>query len=175
MTSGNPPELFVRLYAKDHQGNQIPWTGGYYARLDKDYPDAFQGVQAIFDTIGCLTLMKRCSKKVTQNLNESVHSKLWRKVLKFKKHTKPRYKFACVMVVMEHNFGHEKGSLLHCLAAMTKPAQKDLRYKNTESISVAKRQHKVIPGGARTKHRTKTRYRNTYDSGMEPINRPTNE
>ena len=120
--------------------------------------------------------MERCKRKVTQNLNESTHAKLWRKVLKFKKHTKPRYRFACIMVMMEHNFGHDKGSLLHCLAAMTKPAEKDLKNKNKDSIYVAKRKHKVIPGGARTKHRTKSTYRNcSYDGGMEPINRPTNE
>ena len=114
--------------------------------------------------------MKRCSKEVTQNLNESVHSKLWRKVLKYKFHKYKRYRFACVMVMMEHNFGHDKGSLLHCLASMTKAAEKDLRYKNTESINVASRRHKVVPGGARTKHRRKTSTKDKgYDGGMEPI------
>ena len=79
--------------------------------------------------------MRRCAK-VTRNLNESVHSKLWRSVLKFKHHSKKRYRFACLMTVLVHNFGHEKGSLLHCLASMTKPAEKDLRYKDAESIRV---------------------------------------
>ena len=86
------------------------------------------------------------------------------------------------MVVLEHNFGHEKGSLLHCLASMTKPAEKDLRYKDAESIRVASRKHKVVPGGARTRHRTKINCRNIvnnvnnngYEAGMDPINR-TNE
>ena len=74
------------------------------------------------------------------------------------------------MVMMEHNFGHDKGSLLHCLASMTKAAEKDLRYKNTESINVASRRHKVVPGGARTKHRRKTSTKDKgYDGGMEPI------
>ena len=84
-----------------------------------------------------------------------MHAKQWRKVLKFKFHSKARYRFACVMVVMEHNFGHEKGSLLHCLAAMTKLAERDLRAKDRDSIRVAYRKHKVVPGGARTKHRRK--------------------
>ncbi len=48
---------------------------------------------------------------------------------------------------MDHNFGYEKGSLLHCLAAMAKPAQKDLRNKIKDSIRVASRKHHVIPGG----------------------------
>ena len=79
------------------------------------------------------------------------------------------------MVMMEHNFGHEKGSLLHCLASMTKPAQHDLRYKDKESINVANRKHKVVPGGSRTKHRTKSSTRG-YDGGMEEIvRRPEDE
>ena len=57
--------------------------------------------------------MKRCTKKYTQNGNESIHSKLWRIALKFKSHGTKRYNFACQMVMMIHNFGHEKASLLN--------------------------------------------------------------
>ena len=122
--------------------------------------------------------MKRCSKKVTQNLNESVHSKLWRKVLKYKRHKFKHYRFACVMTVMEHNFGHEKGSLLQCWESMTKPAEHDLRYRNTESINVASRRHDVVPRGARTKHRKKisTNRDQGYDASMKEIfRRPEDE
>ena len=155
--ASSPPERYVRLTDKAKDDTIIPWKGGYYARLDLDYPDAFQGVQDIFETIGCITLMKRCAKKVTQNLNESVHSKLWRRVLKFKHHSKKRYRFACLMTVLVHNFGHEKGSLLHCLASMTKPVEQDLRYKDIESIRVANRKHKVTSGGQRSRDRLKVR------------------
>ena len=108
IASGQPADSYVRLHAKDNKGNQVPWKGGHYSRMDIDYPDCFQGVVQIFETLGCITLMKRCQKKVTQNLNESVHGKLWRKVLKFKKHTKPRFVFGCIQIIMEHNFGHKK-------------------------------------------------------------------
>ena len=146
----------------------MPWKGGYYSRLDIDYPACFQGVRDIFDIIGAVSVMRRCRRKVTQNLNESVHAKLWRKALKFKHHSKERYIFSCIQVVMEHNFGHEKGSLLNCLDAMSKPAQRMLRYKNTESIRVASRKHHVVPGGARTKNRKKTSCRNSsYEAGMD--------
>ena len=81
------------------------------------------------------------------------------------------------MTVLVHNFGHEKGFLLHCLASMTRPAQQDLRYKDVESIRVANRQHKVTSGGQKSRNRTKVRnVRNIvnndgYAAGMEPINR----
>ena len=178
----SPPEAYIRLTDRNKDGSLKPWTGGYYARLDLDYPDAFKDVQDIFENIGCITLMKRCAKKVTQNLNESLHSKLWRRVLKFKKHGKKRYKFACFMTVLVHNFGHEKGSLLHCLESMTKPAELELRQKDRDSIRVAARQHIVTDGGRRTRNRRKVKsgVRNVrnivnnnegYKVGMEPINR----
>ena len=134
-----------------------------------DYPTCFKGVEDIFGVIGSVELMERCQKKVTQNVNESLHSKLWRKVSKFKRHSKPRYLFAYIQVVMEHNFGHEKGSFLHCLNAMTEPAERQLQYKNTESIRVASRKHNVVAGGARTRNRKKTNYISSYDAGMELI------
>ena len=178
----SPPERYIRLTDRNKACKLVPWTGGYYAGLDLEYPGAFKDVQDIFENIGCITLMKRCAKKVTQNLNESLHSKLWRRVLKFKKHGKKRYKFACFMTVLVHNFGHEKGSLLHCLESMTKPAELDLRQKDRDSIRVAARQHIVTDGGRRTRNRRKVRsgVRNVrnivndnvgYAAGMEPINR----
>ena len=137
--------------------------------LDIEYPDAFIKVQNIFSTLGSEILMARCSKKFSQNINESVHSKLWRRVLKFKAHSAERYKFCCLQVYMEHNFGHYAGTLLHCLASMTRQAEIDLKQKDKESIRVAKRKHTLLPGGNRTKHRKKVNVTRTYEAGMEPI------
>ena len=86
------------------------------------------------------------------------------------------------MTVLVHNFGYEKGSLLHCLECMTKPTERDLRQKDRDSIRNAKRQHIVTDGGRRTRNRRKVRngVRNVrnivndnvgYAAGMEPINR----
>ena len=190
----SPPEGYKRLHDRNKAGKEVPWTGGYYAGLDQEYPGAFKDVQDIFDYIGHIDLMKRCAKKVTQNLNESLHSKLWRRVLKYKHHGKKRYKLACFMTVLVHNFGHEKGSLLHCLECMTKPTERDLRQKDRDSIRNAKRQHIVTDGGRRSRNRKKVKYgvvrnvrntvndngvrnvRNTvndnvgYEAGSEPIN-----
>ena len=113
--------------------------------------------------------MERCSKKVTENLNDSVHSKLWRKVLKYKKHGKERFIFCCIQVIMEHNFGHDSGSLLYCLDSMTKMTKYDLVNRDKDSVYVAKRKHQLIDGGGRTKHRKKTNVKSSYDPGMEPI------
>ena len=98
------------------------------------------------------------------------------------------------MTVLVHNFGHEKGSLLHCLECMTKPTERDLRQKDRDSIRNAKRQHIVTDGGRRSRNRKKVKYgvvrnvrntvndngvrnvRNTvndnvgYEAGSEPIN-----
>ena len=93
--------------------------------------------------------MKRCTKKYTQNANESVHSKLWRITLKFKSHGTDRYNFACQMVMMIHNFGHEKASLLNVLDCMTASSAKFLKISDNDSRRVAKRNHELIVGGSK--------------------------
>ena len=99
-----------------------------------------------FDTLGSEELMKRCTKKYTQNDNESVHSKLWRIVLKFKSHSIQRYQFACQMVMMFYNFGHVKASLLNVLDCMTTTAVSFLAHTDIEGIRTSKRDHSLIEG-----------------------------
>ena len=116
----NDPNLYIRQKLhKDLDGSSSKWTGGYLKELYTNYSDAFAKLKIIFGTLGSEELRKRCTKKLTQNINESVHSKLWRIVLKFKCHNAQRYQFACQMVMMIHNFGHVKASLLNVLDCMT--------------------------------------------------------
>ena len=62
--------------------DESDWIGGLLRIIDTEYPEAFIKLQELFDVLGCETLMKRCKKKYTQNVNEfqSAHSKLWRLV-----------------------------------------------------------------------------------------------
>ena len=166
---GNTPESYTKTTKKDQQGKEVPWTGGHFKRIDLDFPAVFKKLEDIFETLGSEILLSRCTKKVTQNINESVHSKLWRRVLKFKKHGANRYRFCCVQVAMEHNFGKKAGSLLNCLGAMSAKAEHDLSRKDEESHYVAARKHTLLPGGNRTKLRRKIPTKSSYDGGNEPL------
>ena len=57
-------------------------------------------------------LLERCLKGRTQNLNESLHSKLWAKCSKTKYSGPNRVRFAASVTVMDHNFGYLDASLL---------------------------------------------------------------
>ena len=174
----NYQKILKKIHTKNIKGEKVPWEGGWLKHLDTKYPDAFKEVEAIFDTLGCKELMERCTEKYTQNINESAHSKLWRRVLKFKSHSKDRYIFACRSVVLIHNFGHRAGSLLYCIGNMSRQAEHDLHLRDMHSIRVAEARHEVIAGGYRKRHRNKYKvtvnYDNqnepdAYDPGMEPI------
>ena len=56
-------------------------------------------------------LLKRCLKKI-QNINESLHSKFWRKCLKMKHVVLLRVRHSALAMTLEHSFGTRQGSLL---------------------------------------------------------------
>lgn len=67
-------------------------------------------------------LLKRCLKKKTQNSNESLHSKLWRKCLKVKHAGLHRVKYAAHATTLDHNFGSRQGSLITALGLLNEDA-----------------------------------------------------
>ena len=83
-SQGKPLGDFNRS-KKDIHGNDIVWEGGLLAKFKIDYAEAYNELKEVFEELGNHELMSRCSKALTQNINESVHSKLWRHCLKKKK------------------------------------------------------------------------------------------
>ena len=67
---------------KDIHGNVIRWEGGILANFKNKYPDAFEELLDIFVLLGNPELMSRCTRMITQNINESLHAKLWKNCLK---------------------------------------------------------------------------------------------
>ena len=63
-------------------------------------------------------LLKRCLKKKTQNSNESLHSKLWRKCLKVKHAGLRRVRHVALATTLEHKFATRQGSLLNALGLL---------------------------------------------------------
>ena len=112
-------------------GDEVVWEGGLLARFEIDHRDAYNELFRVFQTLGNTELMSRCSKALTQNVNESTHSKLWKHCLKIKKHKKARYLFCARHVILVHNFGHEAASLHHVLGTMSKSMKNTLKYDDS--------------------------------------------
>ena len=145
--------------------------GGILAKLKLEHPEAFKELLTIFEKLGSQELMSRCKKVITQNVNESLHSKLWRHCLKFKKHSKMRYLFCARHVLLVQNFGHYSASLDNVLGTMTKSMQKSLKDDDKVSIRVSERKHVLKEGGKknyRVKKRCQTKDK-SYEPGCEPI------
>ena len=51
-------------------------------------------------------------KEKTQNVNDSLHSKLWRRCLKIKDANLAHVQFCALDTIIQHRLGSEKGSLL---------------------------------------------------------------
>ena len=79
----------------------------------------------------------QCKRGLTQNVNESLHSKLWRLVNKAKHFTLARYNFAIQLVMLIHNFGYVDSSLLPEIGGMTESDLKVLTSLNQCSIDNA--------------------------------------
>ena len=167
-----PLEEFFRL-GKDKNGNTVAWEGGLLRRTvipAEAYNDLFQ----VFERIGNVTLMARCKRIITQNINESVHSRLWRHCLKIKRHGWARYMFCARHVMLVHNFGHFSSSLNHVLGTMTPAMEKTLKYDDKVMHQTAQRKHELKDGGIKS-YRIKKRVplqknrQTCYEPGCEPI------
>ena len=117
--------------------------------------------------------MSRCTKMITQNINESTHSKMWKHCLKIKTHELSRYRFCAMHVILVHNFGHYSGSLHHVLGTMTESMQRTLKNDDVVSQKATERKYVLKEGGAKSKRKKSTNPKNnaetSYEPGCEPI------
>lgn len=80
--------------------------------LAKIPEDKRQGILNIYRDLTKPELLHKCLKGRTQNPNESLHSKVWRKCTKCRWAGPMRVKFVAQATILDHNFGYEKTSLL---------------------------------------------------------------
>ncbi|KAK3869589.1 hypothetical protein Pcinc_025112 [Petrolisthes cinctipes] len=71
-----------------------------------------QAIALVYQDLTRHDLLERCMKGRTQNVNESFHSKLWKKCVKVKFHGSKKVEFAFKMAALEHNCGYKSGTLL---------------------------------------------------------------
>lgn len=69
-------------------------------------------VKGVYRDLANPALLQKCLSGRTQNPNESLHSKVWRKVSKDKYAGLHRVRFVSQMTIWEHNFGYSESNLL---------------------------------------------------------------
>ena len=166
-TENKPLYEYKRETKKDFKGKEIKWKGGLFAKLKIEHPQAYNGLKEVFVKLGSIGLMERCSQRLSQNVNESIHARLWKLCLKIKMHGIDRYNFCAKYVILVQNFGYYAVSLHHVLGSMTKALQNSLKKQDVESLRSARRKYVLKEGGKNT-HRVK-QTATSYDAGMEPF------
>ena len=146
-SQNKPLEEFVREKKKNLQGIEIKWEGGILAKLKIEHAQAYNGLKEVFEKLGNTELMSRCTQILTQNLNESLHARMWKHCLKHKPHGIDIYNFCAKHVVLAHNFGHYAASMHHILGSMTKAIQDTLKSDDIDSQQSAKRKYVLKEGG----------------------------
>ena len=63
--------------AEGHSTNEVPWAGGLLARNSVMPEEVYDDIYELLETLSNTELMARCRRIITQNVNESIHSKLW--------------------------------------------------------------------------------------------------
>ena len=93
-------------------------------------------------------LLKRCLQKRTQNANESLHSKLWRRCLKVKDCKLDRVRFCAWDTVLMHNFRAARGSLLARFGLSPEEVSEKKRKRDRSMLaqSTPKRARRDEPG-----------------------------
>ena len=108
---------------------------------------ALTHIENIFKRLSDESLLDRTSHGLTQNINESLHSKQHAMSNKHKFHSKARLNLICQVNVLIHNYGHEKACLLNYVGYGTSDVfLKVLQEEDKESARVASRP----PGQARS-------------------------
>ena len=115
----------------------------YLARLSADLR---KEILKVYIDLTSQDLLKRCLKKKTQNSNESLHSKLWRKCLKVKHAGLRRVRHAALATTLEHNFGTRQGSLLTALGLLDEKSLHAMEKKdNTPSQPPRAKRRRIDP------------------------------
>lgn len=106
-----------------------------------------QAIASIYSDLTKQDLLERCIKGRTQSVNESFHSKLWKKSMKVKFHGHKKVKYGLRMSVLEHNIGYRSGSLLDKILggvhhARSLGMQEKLRLSSSAKKTVVRRKRK---------------------------------
>lgn len=94
-------------------------------------------IKSVYRDLGNPNLLKRCLNVATQNLNESLHSKVWIKRQKVKFYGLSRVTLLVQHTALDHNFGYTEGSIIMYLLGTEAKLQEYLQWLDKERVRLA--------------------------------------
>ena len=83
----------------------------------EEHQNILNKIIGVFDEHATPSLMSRCTRYLNQNVNESVHARLYRVINKTIHYSRLHVNFACQQTMSVHNSGYRTASLLNKLGA----------------------------------------------------------
>lgn len=130
-----------------------------YFRLD---PNDLKKVYSVYVDLSKDELLHKCIQGLTQNPNESLHSKVWHSLSKTKFFGLNTIKYSVTHTVHCHNFGYESASISEKLGFGSMPV---FSAKALRSKDVQRKRSALSPKGSRVKRHRKSRSDPSYEAG----------
>lgn len=89
-------------------------------------------IKTVYEALTKEDLLQRCVRGLTQNANESFHSKMWARARKAKFAGLARLHFVAQTAILDHNFGYQKASLLSKFTLHTRALQKVFKQQDRQ-------------------------------------------
>ena len=150
---------FQKALAKGEQKQNIKFKrSSTVINLDEE---GQKKVKAVYEALSSKDLLERCVQGLTQNANESFHSKMWQRAHKIKYAGRLRIKFVARTTVLDHNFGYQKASILKALNISTEDLDKSLEIQEKR-----RKQKGALPQRTKKKAKNIKKSKKDYASGQ---------
>lgn len=128
--------FFQKALAEGKNREEIKHKKSLVVNLDQE---AQNKIRQVYDALTTKDILERCVRGLTQNANESFHSKMWSRASKTKFSGLKRLSFVAQSAILDHNYGYRKACLLPALNINTKALRRSLTTEDEER----KRHHEV--------------------------------
>ena len=102
---------FKKLSPKDQEKYEVTKNGEFYIdeynQKGEKIDDCMKSIINVFDELGSVDVMSRCTRLLNQNVNESIHARCFRIVNKINPYEYDHYNFAAFHALLIHNNSHE--------------------------------------------------------------------
>lgn len=121
--------FYQKALAEGKKKEEIKHKKSLVVNLDKE---AQKKIRQVYDALTTKDILERCVRGLTQNANESFHSKMWARARKTKFAGLSRLSFVAQSAILDHNYGYRKACLLPTLNINPKALRRSLTSADQE-------------------------------------------
>lgn len=140
--------FYQKALAEGKRKEEIKHKKSLVINIDEE---AERKIRLVYEALTSKDILERCVRGLTQNANESFHSKMWARASKAKFAGFSRLQFVAQSAVLDHNFGYQKACLLTNFNITSKALRRSLTTQDKE-----RKRHSKAQQRPKTKSKEKT-------------------